>query len=349
MALEGVTRKVETLPDPGAALETIQFNSLADIPTIVARGLYFAKQFGFVERDFHELEIVIRELLTNISRHAGGYGVVKMYSAPIDHHRELIIDFIDFGPGIKDANPTSEGQANGKSLGGGLPAARRFCDRVELLKNHPRGTIVRIAKSGKQVSHQPIGAFVVVTRPFPGETMNGDQATVIHLGDTTLIAVADGLGHGAIAHEASSMAIRIIEQNAGIPLEQLLVILHSELRKTRGAAVSIARIHARSSRIEYLGVGNVLATLSNGVETRFVNFNGTVGLEKTHAKVMEYPISNGMIFAMYSDGLTSDWLIDCVPKGQYNLYDCARKLLGKYARPNDDATLVLGRLTLNEL
>ncbi|MDK9700275.1 MAG: SpoIIE family protein phosphatase [bacterium] len=349
MALEGITRKINIYPDPGAALETIQFNSIADIPTIVARGMFFAKQLGFVERDFHELEIVIRELLTNISRHAGGYGVVKMYSAPIDHHRELIIDFIDFGPGINDSHLVSEGISNGKSLGGGIPAVRRFCDRVELLKNHPRGAIVRIAKSGKQVSHQPIGAFVVVTRPFPGESTNGDQATVIHLGDTTLIALADGLGHGAIAYEASSMAIRIIEQNAGIPLEQLLAILHSELRKTRGAAVSIARIHARSSRIEYLGVGNVLTTLSNGVETRFVNFNGTVGLETPRAKVMEYQVSDGMIFAMFSDGLTSDWLIDCVPKGQYNLYECARTLLGKYARPNDDATLVLGRLALNEL
>ena len=38
-----------------------------------------------------------------------------------------------------------------------------------------------------------------LTRPREGETENGDRAVVVDLGDVTLLAVIDALGHGPVA------------------------------------------------------------------------------------------------------------------------------------------------------
>src|SRR4051794_34993597 len=85
--------------------------------------------------------------------------------------------------------------------------------------------------------------WAVCAAPLPGETESGDQAIVIPTSEGTLVAVVDGLGHGADAAEAARVAISIIEKHAqkfaADPLVALIKQCHESMRYTRGAVMSL--------------------------------------------------------------------------------------------------------------
>ncbi|NLB74619.1 MAG: stage II sporulation protein E, partial [Firmicutes bacterium] len=56
------------------------------------------------------------------------------------------------------------------------------------------------------------GAF---GRPVEGELVSGDSYLIREIESGWLIALADGLGHGAAAAEASEKALSIIDTYAG--------------------------------------------------------------------------------------------------------------------------------------
>ncbi len=349
MALEGLSPDIFSVSvAPGEKLRVISYQSSYDSSSIIAVACGFGIQFGFVERDIQELEIVVRELLANISRHGGGEGTIVFYSRELaDRLPTLIIDFMDNGPGFPDYDLSlHDNTISGFTPGGGLPSARRFCDRVELMPNSPKGAIVRITKSSSRSNPHRIGSFVVLSKPHLGETHNGDQATVIHTNNFTLVALVDGLGHGLVAFQAAKSAITIIEQNYQVPLDQLIKIMHIELMKTRGAAVSLAKINYDPQTIDYLGIGNVNTALISNTANHLVNYNGTVGLDISRSHVVTYKYELGMRLIMYTDGLASNWMKNQDLNIECDALQQAHTILSSHARPTDDATLVLGKLML---
>ena len=120
-----------------------------------------------------------------------------------------------------------------------------------------------------------------VCLPKAGEEISGDAwAATSMAGGRTLIIVADGLGHGPLAADASIAALAAFHDEApsGRGPADILGEIHRRLRSTRGAAVAIAEISPASEELRFAGLGNVAATVISGGSRRgLVSHNGIAG------------------------------------------------------------------------
>ncbi len=87
------------------------------------------------------------ELVRNMLRYGGGGQVLcEVVSASI-LQTGIRLTFIDKGPGIKDIDAAmKDGFSTGKSLGLGLPGARRLVNEFNLSSQSGKGTTVSILK-----------------------------------------------------------------------------------------------------------------------------------------------------------------------------------------------------------
>src|SRR5690348_7110196 len=97
----------------------------------------------------------------------------------------------------------------------------------------------------------------VATRVMEGESESGDEHLVQCFEDGVLLAVVDGLGHGAEAAEAARLAKETLREHAGESVLALTRHCHNSLQRTRGAVMSLARFNATDSSMTWMGVGNV--------------------------------------------------------------------------------------------
>jgi negative regulator of sigma-B (phosphoserine phosphatase) len=72
----------------------------------------------------------------------------------------------------------------------------------------------------------------------PGQSESGDRHLVLSTPAGGLVAVVDGLGHGAEAASAAKVAVRALERGGDRPLVQLFRDCHQSLIGTRGAVIS---------------------------------------------------------------------------------------------------------------
>src|SRR5690242_3053400 len=100
----------------------------------------------------------------------------------------------------------------------------------------------------------------VAGRALTGEGESGDRHVVAEHSSGVLIGVVDGLGHGPEAAEAALTAVEVLVHHVGQPIVTLVSLCHESLRKTRGAALSIASIDIAGD-LEWIGVGNVEGVL----------------------------------------------------------------------------------------
>jgi hypothetical protein len=104
----------------------------------------------------------------------------------------------------------------------------------------------------------------MATRPRPGEATSGDLAVVSLLADGALVAGIDGLGHGGEAARAARRAADVVCASTSDDLVRLVERCHVALHGTRGAAITLAFVSARSSGMTWLGVGNVEGRVLSG-------------------------------------------------------------------------------------
>ena len=104
-------------------------------------------------------------------------------------------------------------------------------------------------------------AWGVASRALPGQDICGDLHLVTAIPDGVLLAVVDGLGHGAEAAAAARIAIGVLQRHAGEPLAALLSRCHEALIRTRGVVMTLAAVRAAENQLTWLGVGNIEAAL----------------------------------------------------------------------------------------
>src|SRR2546430_3534138 len=80
----------------------------------------------------------------------------------------------------------------------------------------------------------------VASLALPGEAESGDRHLVTPVGTGVLVAVVDGLGHGAEAASAAKAAVAALERHATESPAPLLERCHRALKGTRGAVMSVA-------------------------------------------------------------------------------------------------------------
>jgi serine/threonine protein phosphatase PrpC len=166
-----------------------------------------------------------------------------------------------------------------------------------------------------------------------------------------LLAVVDGLGHGPAAAAAAEQAVAVLRENPAEPVEVLLLLCHSALAGTRGAAVTVASIRATNGSMSWLGVGNVEAVLVRGVPSGnapgktatewALLHGGIVGYQLPTLRPRLVDLQPGDMLMMATDGIARTFAEDAsVVAGPARLAD---RILDNLARPNDDALVLVAR------
>jgi hypothetical protein len=155
--------------------------------------------------------------------------------------------------------------------------------------------------------------------------------------------MADGLGHGPLAAQASAEAVRIFHLAAHQAPDRILSDIHGALAKTRGAAVSVAEILHEKHVLNYAGAGNIVAAICSAGKTRsLVSMNGTVGHSVGKIQQFSNPLARDSALIMHSDGLGTRWNVEQYP-GLASRHPAllAGVLFRDFCRKRDDATILV--------
>jgi anti-sigma regulatory factor (Ser/Thr protein kinase) len=300
-----------------------------------------------------QVAIVATEAATNLLKHGGGGEVLLNTTEELDPDSQPGLELLalDRGPGMANVEQClRDGFSTGGSPGQGLGAMRRLSQYCDVYSGAGRGTAIlarwhtdrktRSAHHGDS-ERLEIGAVNVSK---PGQDVCGDSWGIErHDGDCTVM-VADGLGHGLDARNASIAAVRILHQFPEMDLLDMIDRVHTALRSTRGAAVAVARIDTRRRVVTFAGAGNIAAQIAGGgVPARhLVSVNGTAGLQISRPREFSYPWPNDGVLIMNSDGLsTSAGMEKQAGLARRHASLIAGVLYRDYTRSNDDCTVVV--------
>jgi anti-sigma regulatory factor (Ser/Thr protein kinase) len=309
-----------------------------------------AQALGMSETAAGKAALVATELATNLLKHGGGGSI--LFGSDSETEGAIAIVAIDKGRGIANvAAALRDGYSTAGSPGTGLGAIRRAASRFDLYVLPDKGTAV-FCSVGDESPRRPLFGRVPrlsiggVCVPVAGEETPGDAWTAVTAREIVTIAVADGLGHGVAAADASVAAVRVFAETAAQPLERMLEDAHAALRSTRGAAVGLARIDDTHRKLEFAGVGNIAGTITDedGKSRRVVSLNGIVGHEMRKVQTFSYPWSESSVLVMQSDGVSASWNTASYPGlMQHEPALIAAVLYRDHCRGNDDATVVVAK------
>jgi serine/threonine-protein kinase RsbT len=117
-----------------------------DIITARQRGRDLGAELGFPKTDLALIATAISELARNILTYAGE-GEIEVAVQEDDGRRGILVVARDHGPGIADvALALQDGYSTSRSLGIGLPGARRLMDEFEVTSEPGSGAFVRATK-----------------------------------------------------------------------------------------------------------------------------------------------------------------------------------------------------------
>lgn len=306
-----------------------------------------ARQLGFDAVAAERAALVATEAATNLIKHAsGGCLIVQPLDDGADKGIEILA--LDNGPGMADPDRCiADGYSTSGTLGGGLGAMHRLTQSFEIQTAPQQGTslLMRLWSQPSRPHPAPPFAVGAIHVPVPPETVCGDGWAIEEANESVTILVVDGLGHGPLAAEASKEAIRLFRQHAAMDLVELMRTLHSGLRPTRGAAAAMARIDSAKREIQFVGVGNIAATIvADGTSRSMVSFNGTIGHEARKIQSFAYEFPADALLVMHSDGLSSHWRIDqFAGLSARDPAIIAGVLFRDFRRLRDDATVVVLR------
>jgi hypothetical protein len=179
-----------------------------------------------------------------------------------------------------------------------------------------------------------------------GEEVCGDSWIVHHRPGGPRVTIADGLGHGPIAAEASRTAIAVANDHIADSAIDLLDRIHGALRATRGAALAVAEIDCDRGIVRFAGLGNIAGCIISGGDTRrqMVSHNGTVGHQARKTQDFSYPWHRDSLLVLHSDGIATHWSLDSYPGLFYrHPSTIAGVLYRDFNRGRDDATVVVVR------
>jgi len=188
----------------------------------------------------------------------------------------------------------------------------------------------------------------VASRARSGQEDSGDLSAVLDRRSGVLIAVVDGLGHGAPAAAAARAAIAAIRSTPDEAIVPLVRNCHRELRRTRGATMSLVEIDFRANTLTWLSVGNVEAILLRAhagllpASERILQRGGVVGDRLPPLQTTVLPLSAGDTLIMTTDGIAEDFTRDLRVTGHPQ--ELAERICTRFSRADDDALALVARL-----
>lgn len=302
------------------------------------------QRLGFDDTASGRAAIVVTELATNLVKY-GDAGELLLGTFEDSSGAGVEVIALDKGPGLANlGDALRDGHSTGGTAGTGLGAVRRQAQTFDIVSWAGRGTGVLARVESKVAGGKSPDLFGGVAVPMRGEAVCGDAyAMAVHADGWTML-VADGLGHGPNAAQASEEALRLFSKAGHATPIDILNAVHAGMRHTRGGAVSVARYDGQGT-LEFAGIGNVAgAVVTAGEIKRTVSMPGTAGHVARRIQSFTYAFPTGSSFVMCSDGIGTTWTLERHP-GLLQAHPSliAGVIYRDFARGRDDATVVVAR------
>lgn len=302
----------------------------------------WAMDRGFNEDQRSKLSLVVAELARNLALHttSGGFLLLRQFEIP---YKGVEILCLDRGPGMANfAMCLRDGYSSAGTSGKGLGAVVRASEKFDVHSQPSVGTAFMCDLFLENPQKPASSRTGLVNVAKKGETVSGDAYGFHELpGGRARMIVADGLGHGPLAAEASNLAIRVFQDGHNMDLVPLLERMNLALKATRGAAVAIAEVSFGQEKVRYAGVGNI----SGAIATRdkcahLVSHNGTVGGSFHKPREFVYDWSPESMLIMNSDGVKGHWRLERYAGLQEKHPALAAAILFRdFNRGTDDSTV----------
>lgn len=307
----------------------------------------FASRLNFPETKRGKVGIVVTEIANNLIKHAQN-GEIILRALYLDDIGGLEILAVDKGVGMEDVSEClRDGFSTGGTPGTGLGAISRLADFFDIYSLPSVGTaVVAQLWATPLPENLPSLKIGAVNIPLASEQTCGDAWAVIPVEPgRQLVIVADGLGHGELAFEASAAAIRVAKKNCQrFAPKEILELMHQQLRSTRGAAVGIADLNFNLQSVCFAGIGNIAGSIV-AIESRsLVSYSGIVGHQIRKIQEFTYSFPANATLILSSDGLATQWKIDRY-SGLISKHPSliAGVLYRDFKRPRDDVSVVVVR------
>ena len=324
----------------GSEPHSIPIYDEASVSSIRARVRETGQQSNITGEVIATAALIASELAHNHLSHARqGYIAVRAIERQGVKGLELVA--ADLGPGIETPSAAIRGEAkHSGSLGAGLAAVCGLADEVRFDNRIGEGLCV-VARKFEAAAAGSCD-FAIMSKPYPGEPISGDDAVVIQSEGGFVAAVADGLGHGPEAREASNRAVEVLRKNTHAGLDQIALSINNELNGTRGCAIGLMRFQRQDAALEYVSAGDVQAQLYHWRDTHFFTpmpfMLGMGQLKPQKIRVEKVAVQSRSVLLMFTDGLKSRTNL----KGELEMLRqppivIAEHLLRTQSRPDDDA------------
>ena len=308
-----------------------------------------AQNLGFSPDRQNDIGIAATEVANNILLHAGSGEFVV---CPFQQGSAAWLDLLalDAGKGIEDVSRAFEdGYSTAGTAGQGLGAVKRLSDSCTVYSVAQKGTA--FLSRFQRDDAAPKRSYGAVSLAMKGETVCGDAFLVLPGATRSLYMVVDGLGHGAHANEAAEVAVATVGACLTETAIEIVSRTHDALKKTRGAAMSVAIVDHDKKVVTYAGIGNISGMLTTGSTSRnMISQNGTLGAILPRVQEFVYPYQERTSLIMFSDGLNSKCNLTAHPglAGRWPEL-IAGVLYRDFSRHRDDATVLVASLSEDAL
>ncbi len=231
------------------------------------------------------------------------------------------------------------------SLGVGLAAVVELADELDFDVRIGEGSCIWARKFARPVARRrEVGVY---GRPYPGEETSGDDGIFVRSDEDLLVGLADGLGHGSQAREASAAAVKTLRRSALQRIGRILEDCHDALHETRGAVMALARIPEPGDDMQAAAVGNVSLHAYGPANRRHVVGSsfvlGSRG-RQPRISVEDHPLGNRDVVVLFSDGIFTRADIGAeVDLLREHPIIIAHQVVDRFARDNDDALVLVAR------
>lgn len=323
---------------------------IGEVSSARRAGVELSRKLGFDEVRAGELAILITEAGTNIEKHASsGKIYTRAISAGEKHGVEVLA--VDSGPGMGNIELNFEdGNSTTGTYGTGLGAIKRLAHHVDIYSDHGKGTVLlMILWADPAMVSEDFWEIGNICVPIPSEEVCGDSWTAVGSDTVLSVLVADGLGHGQGAADASLLAVKTMETDPDVFPVRAMQNSHALMRGSRGAAVAIARVDVTTQELRYCGVGNIAGCIFSAEgRQHLISHNGIVGTNMLKTQEFAHAWKEDAIVIMHSDGIGTKWALENYPA----LERCHPSVIAAvihrdFTRGRDDATIVVFKRLLN--
>ena len=256
---------------------------------------------------------------------------------------------VDKGPGIADITRALE---DGHSTAGSSwkwpgrdPAGFRYIRGLFRFRRRNADTRRILGEINPTPAAEGSLEIAAVSEPLKGEEECGDGWGSRKFADSHVSWSWMDLATACLAAEAAREAEQVLARSQVDSPQEILQDIHGALKKTRGAAVAVAKIQPEKGLLTFVGVGNIAASIvAAGSSRSMASHNGTVGHQMSRIQEFTCPWNPESHFVMHSDGLGSRWDLERYP-GIWSKHPSmiATILHRDFSRRRDDVTVLVAK------